>query len=80
MTVKIDKSVIESDRFCDMPKTTQLLYFMYLFDADKNGYISHPQSILQVNGFGADDPKILIDKGFIVLDGALYRIADWKRK
>ena len=80
MTIKIKKDVIDSDKFQDMPKTTQLLYVMCLLDADTNGYICHPQTIVQAGGFGSDDFKLLVNKGFITLDGALYRVTDWKRK
>ena len=80
MTIKINKSVVNSDKFLDMPKTSQLLYFMFLFDADSNGYICHPQTIVQADGFGADDFKILIGKGFIEADNTFFKIADWKRK
>lgn len=67
--IDLDKSVIESDKFLDMPKTTQLLFFFYLLDLDENGCIVHPQSILQTNGFGSDDYKLLMNKGFIGTNG-----------
>ena len=82
MTIKIDKGTIEADYFLDLPKTTQLLYFYFLFDTDKDGYIRHPKTITEANGFGVVDFDILRDKGFVAWDNTMmkYRITAWKRK
>lgn len=69
MKITVDENLVNSDKFLDMPKTTQLLYFFYLIDADANGIIVHPQTVLKANGLGADDYKLLLQKGFIGADG-----------
>lgn len=83
ISLKIDKSIVESDKFLDMPKTTQLLYFMLLIDTDKDGIVKHPKTVIQANGFGADEIKLLLGKGFVETSGNAndyLKISDWKRK
>lgn len=61
----VDKDVVESDAFYDLPKSSQALYFHIAVSADENGNVSSPRTIMRVLGAAADDLKILVAKGFL---------------
>lgn len=56
--------VVDTDRFLDMPVTTQALYFHLGMRADDDGFVSSPKRITKTVGCNEDDLKILISKGF----------------
>ena len=73
------KSIIKSDQFLDMPSTTQNLYFHMLLDADDDGFINSPKSLMRVIGAKDDDMKLLIAKQFIIpFDTGVIVIKHWK--
>ena len=73
------KSIIKSDQFLDMPATTQNLYFHMLLDADDDGFINAPKSIMRVIGAKEDDMKLLIAKQFVIGFGSgVIVIKHWK--
>lgn len=53
------KSIIKSDQFLEMPISSQLLYFHLLLDADDDGFINAPKSIMRVIGAKDDDMRVL---------------------
>lgn len=60
------KSIIKSDALLDMPSTTRNLYFHMLFDADDDGFINAPKSIMRMIGAKDDDIKVLVAKQFVI--------------
>lgn len=73
------KSVIKSDQFLDMPATTQNLYFHMLLDADDDGFVNAPKSIMRIVGAKEDDMKLLIAKQFVIGFGSgVIVIKHWK--
>lgn len=75
----MSKSIIKSDTFLDMPATTQNLYFHMLLDADDDGFINAPKSIMRMIGAKDDDMKILTAKQFIIpFESGVVVIKDWK--
>ena len=73
------KSIIKSDQFLDMPATTQNLYFHMLLDADDDGFINAPKSIMRIVGAKEDDMKLLIAKQFVIGFGSgVIVIKHWK--
>ena len=75
----IAKSIIKSDLFLDMPATTQNLYFYMLLEADDDGFINSPKSIMRVIGAKDDDIKVLISKQFIIpFESGVLVIKHWK--
>ena len=73
------KSIIKSDQFLDMPTTTQNLYFHMLLDADDDGFVNAPKSILRIVGAKEDDMKLLIAKQFVIGFGSgVIVIKHWK--
>lgn len=75
----ISKSIIKSDTFLDMPATTQNLYFHMLLDADDDGFINAPKSIMRMIGAKDDDMKVLAAKQFVIpFESGVVVIKDWK--
>ena len=76
---KMSKSIIKSDTFLDMPATTQNLYFHMLLDADDDGFINAPKSIMRMIGAKEDDMKVLVAKQFVIpFESGVVVIKDWK--
>lgn len=75
----MSKSIIKSDTFLDMPATTQNLYFHMLLDADDDGFINAPKSIMRMIGAKDDDMKVLTVKQFVIpFESGVVVIKDWK--
>ena len=75
----MSKSIIKSDTFLDMPATTQNLYFHMLLDADDDGFINAPRSIMRMIGAKEDDMKVLVAKQFVIpFESGVVVIKDWK--
>ncbi len=75
----MSKSIIKSDTFLDMPATTQNLYFHMLLDADDDGFINAPKSIMRMIGAKEDDMKVLVAKQFVIpFESGVVVIKDWK--
>lgn len=73
------KDVIDSDRFLDMPPTTQNLYFHLGMQADDDGFVASPKKVARNATAGADDLKLLEAKGFIIsFASGVIVITDWK--
>ena len=75
----MSKSIIKSDTFLDMPATRQNLYFHMLLDADDDGFINAPKSIMRMIGAREDDMKVLTAKQFVIpFESGVVVIKDWK--
>ena len=75
----MSKSIIKSDTFLDMPATTQNLYFHMLLDADDDGFLNAPKSIMRMIGAKDDDMKVLAAKQFVIpFESGVVVIKDWK--
>lgn len=59
--------VVDTDRFIEMPATSQNLYFHLGMRADDDGFVSSPKKIMKMLGCGNDDLRVLIDHGFVLL-------------
>lgn len=62
----INKRIIVSDTFLDMPLSAQALYFHLNAIADDDGFIENPNSFKRMIGASNDDLKILIAKQYIL--------------
>ena len=75
----IAKSIIKSDQFLDMPATTQCLYFHLLLEADDDGFINAPKSIMRMIGAKDDDMRVLQAKGYIIpFESGVIVIKHWR--
>ena len=73
------KNIIRTDKFLDMPPTTQNLYFHFGMEADDDGFVSSPKTIIKTTGAADDDIKILTAKGFVIpFESGIIIITDWK--
>lgn len=71
--------IVDTDRFLDMPSSTQALYFHLGMRADDDGFVSSPRKIVALANCGDDDMKLLIAKGYIIpFESGVCVISDWK--
>ena len=73
------KTIIDSDAFCDMPLSTQALYFHLSMRADDDGFLNNPRKIQRMVGCSDDDLKILIAKKFLIaFDSGVVVVKHWR--
>lgn len=71
--------VVDTDRFLDMPVTSQALYFHLGMRADDDGFVSSPKKIIKIVNCTMDDFRILITKGYVIpFNSGVVVITDWK--
>ena len=71
--------IIDTDKFMDMPTTTQCLYFHFLLRADDDGFVAAPKRIMKMSNAADDDMKVLIIKKYLIpFDSGVCVIRDWK--
>lgn len=58
--------VVDTDKFLDMPATTQALYFHLGMRADDDGFVASPKKIAVMCNCSSDDIKILVSKGYAI--------------
>ena len=60
------KKITRSDAFLSMPTSARLLYYDLSMDADDDGFVDRPKSIMKLTGASDDDLSILIAKSFVI--------------
>ena len=72
--------VVDTDRFLDMPSSTQALYFHLGMRADDDGLVASPKRTTAMCGCSADDLNLLAAKGFVrPFESGVLVIVDWKK-
>ena len=72
-------SITDTDKFLDMPATSQNLYFHLNMHADDDGFVDSPKRIMRNVSASQDDMNILLSKQFIfVFESGVLVIRDWK--
>lgn len=72
-------AVVDTDRFLDMPVSTQALYFHLGMHGDDDGFVSGPRKIARAAGCNDDDLRLLIQKKYIIpFESGVVVITDWK--
>lgn len=72
------KSIARTDKFLDMPPSTQNLYFHLGIEADDDGFVS-PKMVMRTLGCTDDEIKVLVAKGFVIpFESGVVVITDWK--
>lgn len=61
----INSSICSSDAFLSLPHSTQALYIQYCINADNEGFISNPKTIMRNVSCAEKDIDLLIENGFI---------------
>ena len=71
--------VVDTDKFLDMPSSTQALYFHLGMHADDDGFVSSPKRIAKTVNCSEDDLKLLIAKRYLIpFESGVVVISDWK--
>lgn len=71
--------ITDTDRFLDMPATSQNLYFHLNMHADDDGFVDSPKRIMRNVSASQDDMNILLSKRFVfVFESGVLVIRDWK--
>ena len=72
-------SITDTDKFLDMPATSQNLYFHLNMHADDDGFVDSPKRIMRNVSASQDDMNILLSKQFVfVFESGVLVIRDWK--
>lgn len=72
--------VCDTDKFMEMPLSTQGLYLQLGLRADDDGFISSPKRIVAMVGGSNDDLKLLIAKGYLIpFESGIIVITHWKQ-
>lgn len=73
------KTIIDSDKFIDMPMSARLLYYDLAMRADDDGFVNSPKKIMKFVGASVDDMNVLIAKQFIIpFESGVVVIKHWK--
>ena len=71
--------VVDTDKFLDMPASSQALYFHLGMHGDDDGFVASPRKIARCAGCNDDDMRLLASKGFIIpFESGVLVITDWR--
>ena len=71
-------SIVDTDKFLEMPMTSRYLYYELGMRGDDDGFVSNPRKILRITGCRNDDLKKLAEEGYIkIFDSGILVITDW---
>lgn len=74
------KDVVETDKFLNMPLTSQALYFHLGMEADDDGFIASPKKIQRSIGCSEGDLQLLASCGFIIpFESGVVVLTHWKQ-
>lgn len=73
------KKITDTDKFLDMPLSTQALYFHLNMDGDDDGFVGNPKTIKKKIGANDNDLDLLVAKQFIIpFESGVVVIKDWR--
>lgn len=71
--------VVDTDKFLELPSSSQSLYFHLGLRADDDGFVSSPRKIASMVNCSIDDLKLLIAKNYLIpFESGVVVITDWK--
>lgn len=74
----LSKKIIGTDAFMEMPLSTQALYMHLVMNADDDGFVSNPKTIMRSVGCNVDDKRVLETKRFILnFESGVIVIKHW---
>ena len=74
----ISKHIYDSDKFLDLPATTQLLYTHLVVRADDDGFVGNVKRLLLMLPCSEVDLNILISAGYILpFETGVCVLTDW---
>ena len=72
------RDVVMTDDFLDLPPTTKALYFFLNLEADDDGFVGNPKTIMRLVGTTKEDMKLLIEGNYVLLfNSGVVVITDW---
>lgn len=72
------RDVVMTDDFLDLPPTTKVLYFFLNLEADDDGFVANPKTIMRLVGTTKEDMKLLIEGNYVLLfNSGVVVITDW---
>lgn len=70
--------VVCTDKFLEMPSSSQALYFQFGMNADDEGFVSAPKQITRMANASDDDLRILVSKGYVIpFDSGIIVMKHW---
>lgn len=70
--------VVDSDEFLDLPAATQALYFHLGMEADDDGFVNRPKSVVRMVGASDTDLQLLIRGRFLLLFDGVVVLRHWR--
>ena len=72
-------SVVDTDKFLEMPISSRLLYYELGMRADDDGFVDNWKKIMTFAGLKEDDMKVLISKQFVIpFESGVIVIRHWR--
>ena len=69
-------SIIDSDKFYELPALSQFLFFHLAIKSDRHRYINNANAIIRQLDAKQEEFELLIQKGFIIqIDVDVFRVA-----
>ncbi len=74
----VNKQIVTTDKFMELPITAQCLYFHLIITADDDGFIDRPKTISRMVGASNEDLQILVNMNYLIdFDSGVVVITDW---
>ena len=71
--------VIETDRFCCLPPSSQMLYMHLNLNADDDGFVGNVNNLMRVFGAERKYYRLLVDRGYLIeFESGIVAITDWR--
>lgn len=72
-------SIIDTDKFLEMPLTSRYLYYELGMRGDDDGFVGNPRKILRSTGCRDDDLRKLVEMGYVrIFESGVLVIMHWK--
>ena len=73
------KSFIQDDVFALLPFSVQALYLRLAIEADDDGFVNNPRTIIRLLGVGDEDLDLLVEKKLLIkFDSGIVVIRHWR--
>ena len=74
----IDRRIISSDKFVNLPASAQILYVQLIMNADDEGFLANLYGVMRASCADADDLEKLIENGYIIkFESGVTCISHW---
>ena len=75
----LSRTILDSDKFLDLPLTTQVLYIHLIMNADDDGFLNNSQKIIRMIGAAKKDFELLFSSDFIIdFENGICAVKHWK--